>query len=134
VPLSVRVYANKDEGTSLLVKWAPVDTDNGAPVLRYSVEYTFGTDFAPMQFAVQGGGADWPNGGSQNFSALDIATFDALDRGPLNVHPGYAVNLTNLTCGVAVAVRVRAHNRQGAGGPVWYSQEGMDDATLALPL
>jgi len=31
-------------------------------------------------------------------------------------------------------VRVRAWNRQGAGGPVWYTQQGADDAQLATPL
>ena len=34
LPLEVRVYANKDDGDSLLVKWNAVDTDNGAPVTR----------------------------------------------------------------------------------------------------
>jgi hypothetical protein len=46
----------------------------------------------------------------------------------------YVAILTNLTCGQGVAVRVRAHNRQGPGGPSWYNSLGIDNAQLAKPL
>lgn len=53
LPTQVRVYANKDDGNALRVAWAAVDDDNGAPVARYTLEYTPAADFAPMEYALQ---------------------------------------------------------------------------------
>ena len=83
---------------------------------------------------------DWPEGGAQNFTFGDMVKDEAASaaRGKaLGVAPGpvtYAANLTNLACGEPVVVRVRAWNRQGPAGPVWYTQESIDDAQLAYPL
>jgi hypothetical protein len=84
---------------------------------------------------------DWPTGGTQNFTARDIAAYDLSTAAARAASPNaegrvktYAADLANLTCGVAVVVRVRAHNRQGPGGPVWRTREGLDDAQLATPL
>jgi hypothetical protein len=132
LPTNVRVYANRDDGSSLLVKWNKVDTNNGAPITRYSIEYLDTETFGQMSYAERTlmQVFDWSSAGGvygvQNFTSRDI---DAQAN-----HEYYAANLTNLTCGVPVVVRVRAWNRQGAGGPVWYSQIDMHDAQLALPL
>lgn len=84
---------------------------------------------------------DWPTGGTQNFTAHDIATYDLATAASRAASPSaagrvktYAVDLANVTCGVPLVVRVRAHNRQGPGGPVWRTAEGFDDAQLARPL
>lgn len=53
LPTQVRVYANKDDGQSLRVAWAAVDDDNGAPVARYTLEYTPTDDFAPIAYELQ---------------------------------------------------------------------------------
>lgn len=84
---------------------------------------------------------DWSNGGAQNFSSQDIAAYDLTTAAARAASPNaagrvktYAADLLNLTCGLPIVVRVRAHNRQGPGGPVWRTQEGLDDAQLAIPL
>ena len=45
LPQNVKVYALPDNGTALLVEWYAVDTDNGAPVTSYTIEYTDKEDF-----------------------------------------------------------------------------------------
>ena len=39
LPTDVRVFAVKDDNTKLKVQWMPVDSDNGAPITKYIVEY-----------------------------------------------------------------------------------------------
>jgi hypothetical protein len=148
LPTNVRVLANADNGESLLVEWDAVDTDNGAPVSQYTLEYTKTASFAPMAYHVQEVD-DWliADSGLQIFTAEQIAVADRAvatrqvnsemtEAGSSWSDAGvtYAANLTNLTCGIPIVVRVRAHNRRGPGGPIWYTEVGRDDAQLALPV
>ena len=92
------------------MRWGAVDTDNGAPVTSYTVEYTDKEDFEVNEPSVhREQGLDWTRAQTgYTFTTEELADWDTSTP--------YEANMTNLTCGSAVVVR-RAHNRQGAGGP-----------------
>ena len=121
LPQNVKVFAQPDDGTALLVEWEAVDTDNGAPVTKYTVEYTHKEDYEGSdpsvsnqynvvgqgtQTAARTPGLDW-NHMKVGYTFTDV-----------DAPQPYRVNITNLTCGAAVAVRVRAHTHADDGS-VW---------------
>lgn len=98
LPQQVKVFAEKEAATELRVTWDNVDTDNGAPIVEFRVEYTNQTSALTTS-------TDWKG----------LIAYDVVD-GSAREHI-----IRNLTAGTVYAVGVRAVNEVGLSPPQWYS-------------
>ena len=103
LPINVTVTAvPTSNGDQLLIQWAEGES-YGSAISKYSVEWSFDNAFA-----------DFDN-------SAEILV-------PVEKPLTYSYVLTT-TPGIAYAVRVRAFNDQGAGGPAWFRLVGEHDTT-----
>ena len=95
---NVRVFAEREDATTLLVTWESVDADNGAEVTGWRIEY------ANASYS-EARDNDWKGKTLYAEAGADARSF----------------LLDNLTVGTTYAVGVRAVNARGPSPPAWYA-------------